>query len=78
MFLFIGILNTGLTFSLILAYLFNKKLHKHPNSILFQILMIQFVISIKYLVTGTAFKVFGHDLDHTPMRLKDFGFLNYG
>lgn len=55
-----------------------KKLHKHPNSILFQILLIQFAISVKYLVTGAAFKIYDHDLDHSPRRLMDFGFLPYG
>lgn len=55
-----------------------KSLHRHPNSILFQILLIQFGVSLKYLVTGTAFKVNGNDLKYTPSELMDFGFLEYG
>lgn len=78
MFFLIGILCTLLTSSLIVAYIVMPKLRRHPNSILFQILLLQFGISLKYLVTGVAFKYYGNDVEHTPMGLMDFGFLDYG
>lgn len=40
--------------------------------------MIQFVISLKYLITGIAYKTNGGSLDFTPYTNKDFGFLDYG
>lgn len=77
-FLFIGIICTCLTFGLMVTYWSMSSLKRHPNSILFQILMIQFFISLKYLVTGLSFKLYGDDLNYTPQNLMDFGFLPYG
>jgi len=55
-----------------------SSLRRHPTNILFQILLIQFIISLKYLVTGFVFKFYGDDLNHTPLGNLDFGFLSYG
>ncbi|CAI2376364.1 unnamed protein product [Moneuplotes crassus] len=78
MFFFIGILCTTITLTLITVYSCMSSLRKHPNNILFQILVLQFFISLKYLVTGASFKITGDDLHHTPYGLMDFGLLNYG
>jgi cytochrome bd-type quinol oxidase subunit 1 len=78
MFFLIGILCTLLTFSLIVTYLVMKSLRSQENSILFQILLIQFAISLKYLITGIAFKMNGSELEHSPINLMDFGIMPYG
>jgi hypothetical protein len=77
-FFYIGLFCTIFTFTLMVMYWSMSSMKRHPNSILFQILMIQFFISIKYLVTGISFKVYGNDLAHTPKNLMDFGLLPYG
>jgi len=77
MFLLIGVLCTLLTLTTIIMYLCMKSLKTKINTILFQILLIQFFISIKYLITGIAFKYHGDDLNHTPMGSMDFGLLSY-
>jgi hypothetical protein len=77
-FFYIGLFCTLFTFTLMVIYWSMDSMKRHPNSILFQILMIQFFISVKYLVTGISFKVYGNDLDHTPKSLMDFGLLPYG
>ena len=51
---------------------------KHPNSILINILVIQFVNSLKYLVTGVSFRLYHEDITLTPKNLVDFGLFHYG
>ena len=78
MFFFTGLFWTLVTGCLMIIYRISPSMKQHPNSILHNILLIQFVVSLKYLVTGLTFKIYDNDINYTPKMLMDFGFMDFG
>jgi hypothetical protein len=40
-------------------------------------LIVQFVNSVKYLLTFSVYKIEGNDLNYSPFMLRDFGFMDF-
>lgn len=51
-FLYCGIISTTATIMIIVLYVAKKNMRMHPNGILLNIMFIQFIVAIKYLLIG--------------------------
>lgn len=74
---YISAICTFATGGIMVAYQFMKLNKIHPNKIIINILFLQFLNSLKYLVTFSTYKIMGDDLNYSPYYLHDFGFMNF-
>ena len=72
-----GLILTSICLALVMLYVVFKHVRKHPMNILFNILILQLLVSIRYLVIGSVFKAHNNDLDWSPFSNRDFGFMSY-
>lgn len=62
---------------MLILYYVLKLRNKSPGKIMVNILILQFVNSLKYLITFSVYKIMGSDLNFSPFALNDFGFMNF-
>jgi hypothetical protein len=75
LYFYIGIFTTLTTGVLLILYSTLKLWKAHPNRIMVNILLLQFLNSLKYLVTFSVYKISGSNLDNSPFAFNDFGFM---
>jgi len=71
-FLFSGAITSLSTLILILLYISKPKLRVHPNGILFNLLVVLCLNSVKYFLNGLDFWITGKNINHTA--LKEYAF----